>query len=83
MHWNIRVMNCPSENGGEDLLSFKEVYYDEDGTPSSYSEPFICSEDKEGLETILKRMQTALDRHTLHEDHFSAPRTPDTLTQNS
>lgn len=70
MHWNIRVMNCPSENGGEDLLSFKEVYYDEDDRPHSYSEPFICSETKEGLQEIIARMQTAMDRQTLHENQF-------------
>lgn len=69
MHWNIRVVNCPSENGNEDLLCFKEVYY-EDDRPSSYCEPFFHSETKEGLEEIIKRMQTAMDRPTLHEDQF-------------
>lgn len=83
MHWNIRVMNCPSENGGEDLLSFKEVYYEDDGRPTSYTEPFICSEDRQGLETILKRMQNALSRPTLHEDQFKGSVTPKPLTQNS
>lgn len=69
MHWNIRVVNCPSENGGDDFLTFKEVFY-EDDIPSAYTEPFICSETKEGLEEVLKHMQEALQHPTLHENHF-------------
>ena len=70
MNWNIRVVNCPSENGGDDLLCFKEVYYDEQGYPDSYGDPFVCSETKEGLEIVLGRMKEALDKPTLHETHF-------------
>ena len=71
MYWNIRVVNCPSENGNEDLLCFKEVYYDDNDQPCSYGDPFICSETKEGLAEIIDRMHKAMSRETLHENQFN------------
>jgi len=70
MNWNHRVMNCPSENGGEDLLLFKEVYYDEEGKPDSYSEPFMCGDDLDELRLLLRRLEKALSEPVLHETDF-------------
>ena len=35
--WNHRVMNLPSENGGDDWFTIQEVYY-EDGVVVGYAE---------------------------------------------
>ena len=69
MHWNHRVMNCPSENGGDDYFTFKEVYY-EDGAPTSYCDPFIGCDTKEGLQELVARLGRALEEPMLHEDTF-------------
>jgi hypothetical protein len=63
-------MNCPSENGGEDMLLFKEVYYDEEGKPDSYSEPFMFGDDLDELRLLLLRLEKALDKPVLHENEF-------------
>ena len=70
MHWNHRVMNCPSENGGDDYITFKEVFYDDDGTPTSYSDPFIGADTKQGLEELVARLSKALEQQMLHEQIF-------------
>ena len=76
MHWNHRVINCPSENGGDDYYTFNEVYYDDEDRPESYCRPFTGSEDIDGLHMLVARLNMALDRPTLHENEFSAPITP-------
>jgi len=63
-------MNCPSENGGDDLYVFKEVYYDEEGKPDSYSDPFVCGDDLDELRLLLQRLENALDKPVLHENDF-------------
>jgi hypothetical protein len=64
MHWNHRVMN-----GGDDYITFKEVYY-EDGAPTSYCDPFIGCDTKQGLEELVHRLVRALNEQMLHEDMF-------------
>jgi hypothetical protein len=69
MNWNHRVMNCPSENGGNDYITFKEVYY-EDGAPTSYCEPFYGCDTKQELQELVARLGRALEQQMLHEDMF-------------
>jgi hypothetical protein len=70
MHWNHRIMNCPSENGGEDYITFKEVFYDDNGRPEFYSDPFFSSDTKQGLEELVYRLTRALNEQMLHENMF-------------
>lgn len=63
-------MNCPSENGGDDLLFFKEVYYDDKGKPYAYSEPYMCGDDLDELRLLLLRLEKALGEPVLHETDF-------------
>ena len=70
MNWNHRVMNCPSENGGDDLYVFKEVFYDDNGKPEAYSEPFMCGDDLDELRLLLQRLEKALSEPVLHENKF-------------
>lgn len=71
MNWNHRLVNCPSENGGEDYFTFKEVYYDDDSNkPFSYSDPFMGSESIEGMQELVARLSKALKRPVLHENDF-------------
>lgn len=70
MYWNHRVVNCPSENGGEDLYTFKEVYYDDQDRPNSYSDVFTCGDDLDGLRELVDRLGKALTLPVLHEDNF-------------
>ena len=72
IHWNHRLVNCPSENGGEDYFTFKEVYYDDDSNkPFSYSDPFMGSESIEGMQELVARLSKALEHPVLHENDFT------------
>ena len=71
MEWNHRVMNCPSENGGEDYFTFKEVYYNiYTKKPESYSDPFMGGDTLEELQELVKRLEKALGNPPLHEKEF-------------
>ena len=69
MDWNHRVVNCPSENGGEDYFTFKEVYY-HNNEPYAYNNPFMGGDNIEELQELLMRLHTALQSPVLHENDF-------------
>ena len=73
MHWNHRVVNCPSENGGDDFFTFKEVYYDDEDRPDAYCSPYMGSEEMQGLRELIARLSAALEKPTLHERDFVSP----------
>ena len=70
MNWNHRLMNCPSENGGDDYFTFKEVYYDDQDRPDAYSNPFMGGDTIDEVQELLMRLHTALQKPVLHEDEF-------------
>jgi hypothetical protein len=72
MNWNHRIINCPSENGGDDYFVIKEVFYDEDDKPHSYSDSFMGSDDIEGLRLMMIWFNGALEKPTMHEDDFNS-----------
>jgi hypothetical protein len=63
-------MNCPSENGGEDYFTFKEVYYDDQDRPDAYSNPFMGGDSIDEVQELLMRLHTALQKPVLHENYF-------------
>lgn len=70
MHWNHRLINCPSENGGEDYFTFKEVFYNNEGKPEGYSDAYFGGEDIDEVQELLARLQNALQQPVLHENDF-------------
>ena len=70
MNWNHRLMNCPSENGGDDYFTFKEVYYDDQDRPDAYSNPFMGGDTIDEMQGLLVRLQKALSQPVLHENYF-------------
>jgi hypothetical protein len=55
MKWNHRVVDMTAENGGEPLFAIREVFYNDDGVPTSHGEPNAVSEDRGvGHERALK-----------------------------
>jgi hypothetical protein len=70
MNWNYRLVNCPSDNGGEDWIEFKEVFYSDKGGLLGYGNACIGSETKQDLVEILARLNKALDLPVLHESNF-------------
>jgi hypothetical protein len=63
-------MNCPSENGGDDYFTFKEVYYDDQDRPDAYSNPFMGGDTIDEMQGLLARLQKALSQPVLHENDF-------------
>lgn len=70
MNWNHRIVNCPSENGGDDYFVIKEVYYNEDGKPNGYTDSFMGGDDLDGVQELINRFQGALEKPTMHENDF-------------
>lgn len=70
MNWNHRVVNCPSENGGDDLYTFKEVFYNDKGKPYAYSGSYMCGDNIDELVELLRRLEKALGEPVLHEKDF-------------
>jgi len=68
--WNYRFINTPSENDGEDWICLKEVYYDNDGLPVSYSDPCLGSESVDGVLWLIDEWAEAATMPVLHEDNF-------------
>ena len=67
--WNHRLMNCPSENGGDDYFCFVEMHY-EDGKPIGYSEAFMGGDTVEEVRELVTRLYGAMGKPVLHEDTF-------------
>jgi hypothetical protein len=57
----------------ETIYSFVEVYYEDDGTPSSYSAPFMYGDNLEELQSIVNRLQEALNHPILNASEFPEP----------
>jgi hypothetical protein len=70
MNWNHRLMNCPSDNGGDDFFVFKEVFYDDQDRPDGYSNPFMGGDSIDEVQELLARLQKALTQPVLHENDF-------------
>jgi hypothetical protein len=61
--WNHRVVKVNDEGG--EWLMFSEVFYDEEGKPLGYHEPFMGSETMEGLAETLTRLLNAMNEPVL------------------
>lgn len=76
MDWNHRIIRFKHE-GIEDMLLVAEVFYNEDGTPCGYTEPFMMSETIEGLTELLNQMHLARLQPILNEWDFVDKRPKD------
>jgi hypothetical protein len=61
--WNHRVVKVSDES--DECLMFAEVFYDEEGKPMGYTEPFMGSETMEGLAETLSRLLNAMNEPVL------------------
>lgn len=77
MNWNhrvVRVMDCIDEQGTAHYkLILAEVYYNDDGTPSGYSECFMHGDELGDLRQLVNRLGDALNK-----DIVEFPATKDT-----
>lgn len=66
MMWNYRVSRIQDE-GTESgfVLGVQEVYYDENGQPTSWGDPFIFGNDIAELGRVLDKMRGALEKPIL------------------
>jgi hypothetical protein len=70
-YWNHRIVNVPSENGGEDWYCLKEVNYDMDThRPIGYGDPCLGSETHESCLELLKMFEDAVVLPPLQEKDF-------------
>ncbi len=71
MHWNYRLVNTPSENGGDDWFELKEVYYNDDGTLMGFADACIGGDTlDEARHTFNKYIFEGVGKPALHEDDF-------------
>jgi len=70
-YWNYRIVNVPSENGGEDWYCLKEVTYDaKTKKPAGYCNPCVGSETRESCLEVLKMFEYASEMPSLQEKDF-------------
>lgn len=70
MHWNYRIVNLKSENGGEDWYCIREVYYDDNEKPEGHSDVAVGSESLEDVLNVLDMMRKATKLPALQESDF-------------
>ena len=70
MHWNYRIVNTKTENGGEDWYCLQEVYYTKDNTPHAYGNPSTGSETMEALKDVWHMINEAITLPPLQEEDF-------------
>jgi hypothetical protein len=70
MHWNYRIVNDKTDNGGKDWYCLQEVYYDKDGKPYTHCNPCTGSENLESLRDVWHMMEEAMKLPPLQEEDF-------------
>ena len=70
-YWNYRIVNVPSENGGDDWYCLKEVSYNaKTGKPVGYGNPCVGSETADGCLGVLEMFDYASKMPPLQEKDF-------------
>lgn len=70
-YWNYRIVNVPSENGGDDWYCIKEVSYDpETNKPTGYGDPCLGSESMETFGDVWHMMEEAMKLPPLQQNDF-------------
>ena len=71
MNWNHRVVRFKDENvDGGYRYEFKEVFYDDEGKATGYSNAFLWSEDAFGMQELAERLLMATTKKPLDESDF-------------
>jgi len=71
MTWNYRVIDLTEQAvDGELLYGIVEVYYDEQGNPEGYTDPFILGDSLQELEESLQMMFKSIQKPTLNPKDF-------------
>lgn len=72
MNWNHRVIRFKDENvDGGYRYEFKEVFYDNKGNATGYSNAFLWSEDTFGMQELAERLSIAATKKPIDESDFS------------
>lgn len=71
MNWNHRVIRFKDENvDGGYRYEFKEVFYDNKGNATGYSNAFLWSEDAFGMQELAERLSIAATKKPIDESDF-------------
>lgn len=71
MNWNHRVIRFKDQNSDSGYRhEFREVFYDDEGNKTGYSNPFMWSEDIEGMQELAERLLKATTQPVLEESDF-------------
>ena len=69
MYWNHRVIRFKDETG-DVLHKFAEVFYEDDGSLMGYHDPFMWSEDVDGMQELADHLLKASAQPVLDESDF-------------
>jgi len=71
MKWNHRIVRFKDDDvEGGYRYEFAEVFYKEDGSLLGYADPFLWSEDLEGMQELAERLLKATTQPVLYESEF-------------
>lgn len=72
MVWNHRVIRFKDKSiDGGYRYEFKEVFYNEDGEKTGYSDVFLWSEDIHGMQELADRLLLAVTKKPIDESEFT------------
>lgn len=60
--WNYRIVDRTLENAGDPLFQICEVYYNDKGEPTGFTDACVMAEDVDGIRGEPSRMLAALDK---------------------
>lgn len=70
MHWNYRLVNLKSRNGGEPWIELCEVYYNDDESLMTCTDVCLGSETLDGMKKIIERLNIAMTHPVIEEEDF-------------
>ena len=70
MYWQYRIVNMPSQNGGEDWFALQEVFFEKDGSLMGHADPSTGTEDLDGLKKLGEWIAEAFNLPIFHENDF-------------
>ena len=70
MSWNIRVVDVSLDDDDDQILEFREVYYDHNEEPYGHCALTLCNETLDELGDMIAELQDALEQPVLVDSDF-------------
>ena len=70
MSWNIRVVDVSLDDEDDNILEFREVYYDTNNNPYGHCALTLCAESLDDLHDMIIKLHDSLEQPVLVDSDF-------------